>query len=144
MERLGPMPRFIVFAVRLGFVRVPALLAICVESLEHASPSHTGRTGATSRSASAKHGRIIRDGGVGRRLCDRPAPSCVADDASAARQSRQSPCAQPKRSVTPMNAVTVAVDRRRCAWALGDPLLTEYHDNEWGRRVAMTHACSRC
>jgi DNA-3-methyladenine glycosylase I len=24
----------------------------------------------------------------------------------------------------------------RCSWALGDPLLTEYHDNEWGRPVS--------
>jgi DNA-3-methyladenine glycosylase I len=24
----------------------------------------------------------------------------------------------------------------RCWWALGDPLLTEYHDNEWGRPVS--------
>ena len=24
----------------------------------------------------------------------------------------------------------------RCAWALGDPLMTEYHDDEWGRPVA--------
>jgi DNA-3-methyladenine glycosylase I len=24
----------------------------------------------------------------------------------------------------------------RCTWALGDPLLTEYHDDEWGRPVA--------
>lgn len=24
----------------------------------------------------------------------------------------------------------------RCAWAVGDPLLLEYHDNEWGRPVS--------
>ena len=24
---------------------------------------------------------------------------------------------------------------KRCAWATGDPLLTEYHDKEWGRPV---------
>ena len=32
-----------------------------------------------------------------------------------------------------MNATTAP---GRCAWALGDPLLTEYHDDEWGRPVA--------
>lgn len=29
----------------------------------------------------------------------------------------------------------VAPELGRCGWALGDPLLTEYHDNEWGQPV---------
>lgn len=32
--------------------------------------------------------------------------------------------------------VTQADARLRCWWAKGDPLLVEYHDREWGRRVA--------
>jgi DNA-3-methyladenine glycosylase I len=30
----------------------------------------------------------------------------------------------------------VAPEPARCSWALGDPLLTEYHDDEWGQPVA--------
>ena len=28
-----------------------------------------------------------------------------------------------------------SVERIRCAWCLGDPLYTQYHDDEWGRPV---------